>query len=45
MPNLDAFAARSVRFEKHYAGSLPCGHCQGKSACAGALGLGHRVKY
>ena len=23
-PNLDAFAARSLRFEKHYAGSLPC---------------------
>ena len=23
-PNLDAFAARSVRFDKHYAGSLPC---------------------
>ena len=23
-PNLDAFAARSMRFEKHYAGSLPC---------------------
>ncbi len=23
-PNLDRFAARSLRFEKHYAGSLPC---------------------
>ena len=23
-PNLDAFAARSVRFDKHYAASLPC---------------------
>ena len=23
-PNLDRFARRSVRFEKHYAGSLPC---------------------
>ena len=23
-PNLDAFAARSVRFDKHYVGSLPC---------------------
>jgi arylsulfatase A-like enzyme len=23
-PNLDAFAARSLRFQKHYAGSLPC---------------------
>ncbi len=23
-PNLDAFAKRSLRFEKHYAGSLPC---------------------
>lgn len=23
-PHLDAFAARSLRFEKHYAGSLPC---------------------
>ena len=23
-PNLDAFAAGAVRFEKHYAGSLPC---------------------
>lgn len=23
-PHLDAFAARSMRFEKHYAGSLPC---------------------
>lgn len=23
-PNLDAFAARSLRFEKHYTGSLPC---------------------
>ncbi|MEX1255347.1 MAG: sulfatase [Dehalococcoidia bacterium] len=23
-PNLDAFAARSLRFERHYAGSLPC---------------------
>jgi arylsulfatase A-like enzyme len=23
-PNLDAFAARAVRFEKHCAGSLPC---------------------
>jgi arylsulfatase A-like enzyme len=23
-PNLDAFAARSLRFNKHYAGSLPC---------------------
>ncbi len=23
-PNLDAFALRSVRFEKHYTGSLPC---------------------
>lgn len=23
-PNLDAFAARSIRFQKHYAGSLPC---------------------
>ena len=23
-PNLDAFVARSVRFDKHYAGSLPC---------------------
>jgi arylsulfatase A-like enzyme len=23
-PNLDAFAERSLRFEKHYAGSLPC---------------------
>ena len=23
-PNLDQFAARSLRFERHYAGSLPC---------------------
>ena len=23
-PNLDAFAARSLRFQKHYSGSLPC---------------------
>jgi arylsulfatase A-like enzyme len=23
-PNLDRFAARSLRFQKHYAGSLPC---------------------
>src|SRR6266540_4390853 len=23
-PNLDSFAGRSLRFEKHYAGSLPC---------------------
>jgi arylsulfatase A-like enzyme len=23
-PNLDAFAANALRFEKHYAGSLPC---------------------
>jgi arylsulfatase A-like enzyme len=23
-PNLDRFAARSLRFEKHYSGSLPC---------------------
>ena len=23
-PNLDAFAAHSLRFEKHYTGSLPC---------------------
>jgi arylsulfatase A-like enzyme len=23
-PNLDRFAARAVRFERHYAGSLPC---------------------
>ncbi|MEX2227880.1 MAG: sulfatase-like hydrolase/transferase [Dehalococcoidia bacterium] len=23
-PNLDRFAARAVRFEKHYSGSLPC---------------------
>jgi arylsulfatase A-like enzyme len=23
-PNLDRFAARALRFEKHYAGSLPC---------------------
>lgn len=23
-PNLDAFARRSLRFERHYAGSLPC---------------------
>src|SRR3972149_1289688 len=23
-PNLDRFAARSLRFDKHYAGSLPC---------------------
>jgi arylsulfatase A-like enzyme len=23
-PNLDAFAARSLRFTNHYAGSLPC---------------------
>ncbi|MCI0890921.1 MAG: sulfatase-like hydrolase/transferase, partial [Chloroflexi bacterium] len=23
-PNLDAFAKRSLIFEKHYAGSLPC---------------------
>ncbi len=23
-PNLDSFAARSLRFEKHYSGSLPC---------------------
>lgn len=23
-PNLDAFAARAVRFDNHYAGSLPC---------------------
>jgi arylsulfatase A-like enzyme len=23
-PNLDRFAARSVRFDRHYAGSLPC---------------------
>jgi arylsulfatase A-like enzyme len=23
-PNLDAFARRALRFEKHYTGSLPC---------------------
>ena len=23
-PNLDRLAARSLRFERHYAGSLPC---------------------
>ena len=23
-PNLDAFAARATRFERHYSGSLPC---------------------
>src|SRR4029453_5952638 len=23
-PNLDSFVSRSLRFEKHYAGSLPC---------------------
>jgi arylsulfatase A-like enzyme len=23
-PNLDRFAARAVRFDRHFAGSLPC---------------------
>ena len=23
-PNIDRFAARSLRFDRHYAGSLPC---------------------